>query len=64
MLVKQVTHFPNSFMDAMLGTLRQSTGLVNSTLDQSSVYKLIYTAQLLCSFIVYVFQILHDCNTK
>lgn len=37
-LVKQVTHFPNSFMVIMLGNLDQSTYLINSLQDQHRVY--------------------------
>lgn len=37
-LVKQVTHFPNSFMVTMLGNLDQSTYLINSLQDQHNVY--------------------------
>jgi len=37
-LVKQVIHFPNSFMAVMGGTLDQPTHLINSARDQSSVY--------------------------
>lgn len=37
-LVKQVTHFPNSFMVTMLGNLDQSIYLINSLQDQHNVY--------------------------
>lgn len=38
MLVKQVIHFPNSFVAIMLGNLDQSTYLINSLQDRRVAY--------------------------